>query len=163
MISSRKITNEDLPLIKDWLIHSPDWLREEGLLVNEVDGLRIQAWMSLYEKYQGEWLIWSDSSRYIGMTYHVSRAPSNGRPWIGMVVVAPDKRNEGIGRVLLERITECLNQLGEKVVYIGCPFERTNWMQFLGRCGFEQIGMDLLESGKKYIKMAKAIEIKNRG
>ncbi|WP_349410357.1 GNAT family N-acetyltransferase [Pseudalkalibacillus sp. SCS-8] len=152
----RNLISDDLPMMVDWFVESQDWIAEEGLLSSEIDVQRIQVWMSLYEKYEGEWLVWLKDESPIGMTFHVLSAPSNQKPWIGMVMVNPLYRRRHFGVEVVERIVEQISKEGTDIVYAASPFKRLSWIRFLGACSFEQIGLEKSPGGKEYIKFARS-------
>ncbi len=155
MIQARRLQEKDLPVLSKWFEQSEEWLKEEGLLAVEMSPSRLKLWMSLYDRYDGEWLVWFNADGFIGFSQHILHAPSNAKPWIGMVMIAPERRKQGWGKEILEEI---LRRVDYPIVFAGCPYERIGWIQFLGKSGFEQIGLDVLDNGRKYLKMAKPIE-----
>lgn len=153
----RNLTKDDLGLISEWFKHSSEWIKEEGMLKEEIGPQRIGVWMSLYDRYEGDWLVWEDNGSTKGLSYHILHAPSNKRPWIGMVMVDPQFRGDGYGRQIIQLLSGKLQQEHFKIVYAGCPFTQVGWLQFLAACRFEQIGTDTLPSGKRYIKLVRPL------
>ncbi|MGM7701016.1 GNAT family N-acetyltransferase [Pseudalkalibacillus sp. Hm43] len=158
MIQARRLQEKDHSVLSKWFEQSEEWLKEEGLLAIEMSPARLKVWMSLYDRYNGEWLVWFNKDGLIGFSHHILHAPSNTKPWIGMVMIAPELRRLGYGIKVLEEILRQVARSGYPIVFAGCPFDRIGWIQFLGKSGFEQIGLDVLENGRKYLKMAKPIE-----
>ncbi|WP_408010836.1 GNAT family N-acetyltransferase [Pseudalkalibacillus sp. A8] len=152
----RNLRKDDLGIISEWFKHSSDWIKEEGLLKEEIDPQRIEVWMALYDRYEGVWLVWEDNKSIKGISYHILDSPSNKKPWIGMVMVDPQDRGHGYGRRIIQLVCRKLQQEPDNIVFAGCPFRQVKWLRFLAACDFEQIGLDTL-SGKRYIKLARLL------
>ncbi|WP_261133841.1 GNAT family N-acetyltransferase [Bacillus sp. Marseille-Q3570] len=153
----RKLTEDDFEVITEWLEQSPEWLSEEGLLKKEMDLQRTKVWMSLYDKYDGNWLMWEENHSLKGISFHIINAPSNNKPWIGMIMVNPEYRGNGYGSSIVHHLCKRLELKGYNIVFTACPFQRVGWLRFLATCGFEQIGTETTSTDKRYIKLAKPL------
>ncbi|MGP4083013.1 GNAT family N-acetyltransferase [Pseudalkalibacillus sp. R45] len=154
----RKMTEDDSEVILEWFKQSPEWLAEEGLLKEEMDLQRIKVWMSLYDKYDGIWLMWEENHTLKGISFHILNAPSNNKTWIGMIMVNPIYKRRGYGSSILHHLCKRLEQKHHKIVYTASPFERVGWLRFLATCGFEQIGTETTSTDKRYITLAKPLD-----
>ncbi|WHY74281.1 GNAT family N-acetyltransferase [Fictibacillus enclensis] len=156
-MDSRLFVTEDLPFLKKMILSSPRWLEEEGLTGNESEA-ELETYMKTYDKTGGEWLIWSINGQKIGATYLVYAAPSNGKPWLGTILVDPEQRNQGHAR---EIVADCCRKVEtlSSVLFSAAPVLNHDWILFLNRNGFEQIGLEKDEKGKEYIKFAKAVSL----
>ncbi|SDM62014.1 Predicted N-acyltransferase, GNAT family [Fictibacillus solisalsi] len=154
-MDSRPLVKEDLPFFKKMILSSPRWLKEEGLTGNESE-YELETYMKTYDQTGGEWLIWGLNGEKIGATYLVYAAPSNGKPWLGTLLVDPEKRNQGHAREILAECCRKVETLSS-VLFSSAPVLNQDWILFLNRNGFEQIGLEKDESGKEYIKFAKTV------
>ena len=121
MIYSQKLCTEELPFIVSWFKQSNELIKEEGLLDIEINLNKITVWMSLYESLEGDWLVWYDDMKLVGFSFHVQKAPSNNRPWIGMVLVDPEKRDCGYGIRIVNGLSNTLLKQGASIVYSAVP------------------------------------------
>ncbi|MDN4523570.1 GNAT family N-acetyltransferase [Fictibacillus fluitans] len=154
-MDSRLLVKDDLPFFKQMILSSPSWLVEEGL-PGEIRTAELESYMKKYDHTGGEWLIWIENGQKIGATYLVYAAPSNGKPWLGTILVDPEKRNQGNARQI---VADCCRKVETitPVLFSAVPVFNQDWILFLNHTGFEQIGLEKDENGKEYIKFAKAV------
>ncbi|MGG1688309.1 GNAT family N-acetyltransferase [Pseudalkalibacillus sp. NRS-1564] len=127
-----------------------DWTQEDEtwLLTEFGRNPLFEDMISYIQTYEGmgcEFNVWFYGDLPVAITAVLDDAPSNQKPWLGTIVVHPMKRKSGIGCSVIRTL------LGEKndVVFLGIPYELNEWSLFLGKCGFEQYGIE--EEGKKYL------------
>ncbi|MGA9288264.1 MAG: GNAT family N-acetyltransferase [Anaerobacillus sp.] len=130
-------------LVYEWTMDDEIWLAEEfGRQPMFED---VMSYIQTYEGIGCKFQIWFVEDEPIGMTSVLEVAPSNHKAWIGTIVVRPDKRSQGYGRKMMQLVVDELTG----VVFAGIPYEMTGWSLFLGKCGFEQYGLE--EDKKKYL------------
>jgi N-acetylglutamate synthase-like GNAT family acetyltransferase len=56
---------------------------------------------------------------------------------------------KGVGKRILTEIGNKLRHKGHKALFAGCPIRQDLWLQFLGKCGFEQFKVEMDETTKK--------------
>ena len=92
----------------------------------------------------------------LAVSFHLEWAPSNGKPWLGTVAVAPEAKEKGIGRAVIEEIAGRLR--GEhKAMFSAVPLDRQEWILFLSQCGFEQLKLEKDDREKTYMIMVKPL------
>ncbi|WP_053216050.1 GNAT family N-acetyltransferase [Guptibacillus hwajinpoensis] len=129
----------------EWTSSDHKWLLEElGRLPSEED---LISYVQMYEGMGCVFQVWLKNNEPVAITCVLNKAPSNHKPWIGMIVVRPECRREGIGREVIQEIT------GEfaDVVFAGIPYDMNDWSLFLGQSGFEQYGIEKQEKGNYLI------------
>ncbi|WP_326848366.1 plasmid recombination protein [Bacillus velezensis] len=103
-----------------------------------------------------ELLVTSDRDFLSNFSFHLEWAPSNGKPWLGTVAVAPEAKEKGIGRAVIEEIAGRLR--GEhKAMFSAVPLDRQEWILFLSQCGFEQLKLEKDDREKTYMIMVKPL------
>ncbi|MCK6256863.1 GNAT family N-acetyltransferase [Fictibacillus sp. KIGAM418] len=152
-MENRKIRDEDFDFFKEIIPHSHTWMKEEGLTGEENDE-HLRSYLHRYDETGGEWLIWSGEGQKIGAAYLVYAAPSNQKPWLGTIVIHPEKRKQGFAKKIIEEISSMVIK-NSPVLFSACPAENTSWIRFLNHNGFEQAGLENDEKGKEYIKFVK--------
>nr|WP_286170530.1 GNAT family N-acetyltransferase [Bacillus sp. NTK071] len=129
----------------DWTRSDHNWLLEElGRLPGEED---LISYIQMYEGMGCVFQVWLENNKPVAITSVLNKAPSNHKPWIGMIVVRPESRRKGIGREVMREVTEEF----AGVVFAGVPYDMNNWSLFLGQCGFEQYGIEKEEKGNYLI------------
>ncbi len=142
-VTQRKFDGNLAELLYEWTLDDEAWLSEEfGRQPLFED---VVSYIQTYEGLGCQFQVWFRDDEPIGMTSVLEKAPSNYKPWIGTIVVRPDKRRQGYGRKMMQLVSDELTG----VVFAGIPYELTGWSIFLGKCGFEQYGLE--EDKKKYL------------
>lgn len=154
-MNSRPLVETDLPFFREIITFSESWLEEEGLSGTENDHNLI-TYLHSYDEVGGTWLIWTDNEEKIGATYHVYAAPSNDKPWLGTIIVAPEKRNQGYAKKILNELSSSLSN-HHKILFASSPSNHDDWIRFLNHQGFEQLGIEKDDSGKEYLKLIKVL------
>lgn len=142
-ISSEKLESDDLEFLRLLIIASEEWQNEE------CDVEDLQSYLFSYSMYNGEWRIWSIDHKKVGASYVLDWSPSNEKPWVGTILVHPSYRMKGIGKRILTEIGKELRHKGHKALFAGCPIRQDLWLQFLGKCGFEQFKVEMDETTKR--------------
>ncbi|KKI93787.1 hypothetical protein WQ54_01670 [Bacillus sp. SA1-12] len=142
-LSSGTLEKEDYFFLKEIIAASPEWQNEE-CHAEELD-----SYLNAYKMYNGEWKIWKLGEVQVGVTYSLEWSPTNEKPWIGTILIHQASRSQGLGRRILAEIGLELKQKGQKVVFAACPIKQDSWLQFLGKCGFEQFKVEKDESTSK--------------
>ncbi|MGQ5113420.1 GNAT family N-acetyltransferase [Bacillus halotolerans] len=127
----------------------PVWKEEE---FGEKDA---ESYMISYSMYNGSWLVWEKDGLPVAVSYHLEWAPSNGKPWLGTVLVDPAEERKGHARKIIEQIGQSL-QDKHRVLFTAVPIDRNEWLLFLSQCGFEQLKTEKDED-KLYIIMVKPL------
>lgn len=136
-LHSRKMKYEDLVFFKKLVDESPEWKKEE--LINHQD---INSFIKSYAQLMGKWMVWEKKGETVAISFHLDKAPSNGKPWIGTVLVDKEFRRTDIGRGIIQSICKECKELGNNVVFAGVPLHQSEWMDFLSKCGFEQLKVE---------------------
>ncbi|MGB7999985.1 MAG: GNAT family N-acetyltransferase [Anaerobacillus sp.] len=142
-VTSTNFDGDLAELVYEWTMDDQIWLTEEfGRQPMFED---VISYVQTYEGIGCKFQIWFVEDEPIGLTSVLEVAPSNHKAWIGTIVVRPDKRRQGYGRKMMQLVVDELTG----VVFAGIPYEMTGWSLFLGKCGFEQYGLE--EDKKKYL------------
>ncbi|MDQ0927354.1 GNAT superfamily N-acetyltransferase [Bacillus atrophaeus] len=151
MLENRYFEQDDLSLLEKLAEAHPAWKEEE--LGEKKDAA---SYMLSYSMYNGSWLVWEKDGLPIAVSYHLEWAPSNGKPWLGTVLVDPAEEKKGYARTIIERIGQTLNEK-HKAVFAAVPINRNEWILFLSQCGFEQLKLEKDENGKQFIILVKPL------
>ena len=135
-LSSRLLEKQDYDFVKEIILESQEWKREECW---EED---IDSYVLTYKMYNGEWKIWSLNKEDVGVSFVIEWSPANEKPWIGTLLLHPTKRLQGIGKKIITSIGNDLRVKGHKVLFVGCPVNQNSWLEFIGKCGFEQFKVE---------------------
>lgn len=98
MLTDREFEEEDLGFMEQLAAAHPVWKAEEFGTKNAAE------FMLAYSMYNGTWLVWELDGTPAAVSFHLEWAPSNGKPWLGTVAVAPEAKEKGIGRAVIEEI-----------------------------------------------------------
>ncbi|MGR0121954.1 GNAT family N-acetyltransferase [Bacillus halotolerans] len=128
----------------------PVWKEEE---FGEKDA---ESYMISYSMYNGSWLVWEKNGLPVAVSYHLEWAPSNGKPWLGTVLVDPAEERKGHARKIIEQIGQSL-QDKHRALFTAVPIDRNESILFLSQCGFEQLKTEKDEADKLYIIMVKPL------
>lgn len=150
MLESRLFEQDDLSLLETLAEAHPVWKEEE---FGEKDA---ESYMISYSMYNGSWLVWEKDGRPVALSYHLEWAPSNGKPWLGTVLVDPDEEKKGHARMIIERISKSL-RAKHKAMFAAVSIDRSEWILFLGQCGFEQLKMEKYDRGKSFMILVKPL------
>ncbi|MBU8788219.1 MULTISPECIES: GNAT family N-acetyltransferase [Bacillus] len=146
-MNSRPFSASDLAFFEELIRFSPEWAEEE------LSGEPVKSYMQSYAMYNGSWLVWEDDGRPAAVSFHLEWAPSNGKPWLGTLLVHPDYRRKGRGKTIIGNIGSRLKNAGHKALFAAVPFDRDEWQQMLAHCGFEQLKTEKDEKGNRYLIM----------
>ncbi|RLQ95896.1 GNAT family N-acetyltransferase [Falsibacillus albus] len=151
-ISSRHFEKEDEVHFSDWIETSLEWKTIE--MKNE----SVLTYTKRHEEMPGKWLTWFEPRRTepVAITYHMETAPSNGKPWLGTLIVKPSRRMEGVGEEVITILGEELKANGHKAIFAGVPIEQYTWVDFLSRCGFEQFKVES-EEKQQFLILVKSL------
>ena len=147
---SRIIEDHEAIFIKRFTEQDSYWLSVEMQQMSE------NEYRNMYV--EGEWRIWQLEERDIAVTYHVEKALSNQKPWIGTVIVHPNDRRQGVGMAVVQHLKQELKQKGHKAIFAGVPVEASVWIQFLSDCYFEQFKVEKDEQGQMYLIMVSPLQ-----
>ncbi len=150
MLESRPFEQDDLCLLEMLAEAHPVWKEEE---FGEKDA---ESYMISYSMYNGSWLVWEKNGLPVAVSYHLEWAPSNGKPWLGTVLVDPVEERKGHARKIIEQIGQSL-QDKHRALFTAVPIDRNEWILFLSQCGFEQLKTEKDEGDKLYIIMVKPL------
>ncbi len=130
-------------LLFEWTQEDETWLLEEFGRIPLFEDM--VSYIQTYEGMGCEFNVWFYGDLPVAITAVLDDAPSNQKSWLGTIVVHPMKRRSGIGRSVILTLLSNKNN----VVFSGIPYDLNEWSLFLGKCGFEQYGIE--EEGKKYL------------
>jgi GNAT superfamily N-acetyltransferase len=150
-VTSRSLSAGDYAFFKYLADHSEEWL------VHETQGRGIEEYIEEHSELDGEWRVWEKEGERAGVTFHVTRAPSNQKPWIGTILVDPDRRGTGLGRGILSTLGEEL-AAENKAVFTAVPASESGWLKFLSKSGFEQYKSEIDEGGKEHLLLLKPLQ-----
>lgn len=150
MLESRPFEQDDLCLLEMLAEAHPVWKEEE---FGEKDA---ESYMISYSMYNGSWLVWEKNGLPVAVSYHLEWAPSNGKPWLGTVLVDPAEERKGHARKIIEQIGKSL-QDKHRALFTAVPIDRNESILFLSQCGFEQLKTEKDEADKLYIIMVKPL------
>lgn len=150
MLESRPFEQDDLCLLEMLAEAHPVWKEEE---FGEKDA---ESYMISYSMYNGSWLVWEKNGLPVAVSYHLEWAPSNGKPWLGTVLVDPAEERKGHARKIIEQIGQSL-QDKHRALFTAVPIDRNESILFLSQCGFEQLKTEKDEADKLYIIMVKPL------
>lgn len=150
MLRNRSFEQDDLCLLEKLAKAHPEWKEEE------FGGKDAESYIISYSMYNGSWLVWETAGHPVAVSYHLEWAPSNGKPWLGTVLVDPDEENKGYARMIIEQISKSLRDK-HKAMFAGVPIDRSEWILFLSQCGFEQLKTEKDERGKSFMILVKPL------
>ncbi|UTL74212.1 GNAT family N-acetyltransferase [Bacillus halotolerans] len=150
MLKNRPIEQNDLSWFEEIAGAHPVWKKEE---FGEKDA---ESYMISYSMYNGSWLVWEKDGLPVAVSYHLEWAPSNGKPWLGTVLVDPAEERKGHARKIIEQIGRSL-QDKHRALFTAVPIDRNEWILFLSQCGFERLKTEKDEADKPYIIMVKPL------
>ena len=78
-------------------------------------------------------------SEIAGMLEGMRHYPDQGVWWIGLLLLAPEVRNQGIGRQLLSGFFEYVRSQGGNAVMLGVVEDNTQAYRFWQHTGFERV------------------------
>lgn len=149
-IRYRKMRESDAALINHFTQFDALW---RSLEINQ---LTSKEYMQKYN--EGEWRIWQQDDVDVAITYHLSYAPSNNKPWIGTVIIQPNKRRQGLGTRVVQKLKEELREKGHKAIFAGVPADADIWIQFLSDCYFEQFKVEKDEENHNFLIMVSPLQ-----
>jgi GNAT superfamily N-acetyltransferase len=133
----REMTDADLSFLADLISASEEW-REF-----ELQGQSAKEYFYKYEKYRsGNWRVWSINHIDVAVSFHLDEAPSNGKPWLGTLLVDKKYRGKDLGESIIDEFSKELFGKGEGVIFCACPPNYDTWLSFLAACGFEQLKVE---------------------
>lgn len=151
-LSSRLLEKQDYDYVKKIISESPEWISEE---CKKED---FDSYVLNYGMYNGKWRIWSLNKEDVGVSFDMEWSPANEKPWIGTLLIHPTKRLQGIGKGIINTIGNELSVKGHKVLFTGCPVNQFSWLEFIGKCGFEQFKVETEKlTSKDYMIMVKPL------
>lgn len=151
MIEDRPLTEADYPVFLSIAEESPVWKQ------TELNGMSIDEYIENYEHLNGQWSLWTIQEEAAAISFLVKNAPSNGKPWLGTVLVKAGCRGKGLGSRIISQIGKALESQGEDVMFCGVPLGCTEWQLFLGKCGFEQFKIEEDDEGVKQLVFVKPL------
>lgn len=151
MLSFKPYEKDDQPFFEKLIQDSIAWQEEECSASN------LASYMQKYEMMNGQWTVWSENEKSLGIAFTVDWAPSNEKPWIGTILVDGQARRKGYGKQIADEIAEWYKKEGHDVLFTAVPLQRIEWMQFLAVCGFEQLKVEENERNQPYMIMAKPL------
>lgn len=146
-LTYRQMNPADAPFILQLIKESPQWK------TNELKDLKLEEYFEMYTPVKGEWRVWDLNQKPVAVTFHVVKAQSNDKPWIGTIIVKENNRLQGVGKSVIHFLLSELKQMGSNVVFAGVPYSQLEWIDFLSRCNFEQFKVEKDELGVSYIIM----------
>ncbi|WP_347550539.1 hypothetical protein ABFG93_03040 [Pseudalkalibacillus hwajinpoensis] len=123
-------------LLFEWTLEDEEWLLSE--FGRQPSLAEVISYIQTYEGIGCEWKVWFEEEEAIAITCVLNQAPSNLQAWLGTIVVRPDKRNSGRGSSVIKSETKRYRP----VIFAGIPYNRNEWSMFLGKCGFDQYGIE---------------------
>jgi GNAT superfamily N-acetyltransferase len=151
VITYRKYEEQDLYFFQSCVKDSPEWQQEECTYED------IKNFMAFYEHLNGRWLVWIHDGQKIGLTFTVDQSPSNGRPWLGTVLVDSAYRRQKFGEKMINLLLEEWAENGHKVAYAAIPIMQHGWSAFLSMGGFEQYKIEK-DKEHTYLLFVKPLE-----
>ncbi|MDZ5470637.1 GNAT family N-acetyltransferase [Bacillus sp. 31A1R] len=148
----RDLSHQDIPFFLELARENKIW-REI-----ELKGEKLENYIETYSYLNGEWRLWTLQKDFIGVSFHTKLAPSNGKPWFGTLIITVKFQKQGIGKAIIEKITSELKEEGMNVIFAGIPFDQYNWIDFLGKCSFEQFKIEKDDQGNSYLIMIRPIQ-----
>lgn len=130
-------SNESLAeFLFEWTSNDESWLIEEFGHIPPIE--EMLSYLQTYEGMGCIFRLWLKDDNPVAFTAVLPKAPSNQKSWLGTIVVNPVFRERGIGKSVIDEI------MADKanVVFAGVPYEQNEWSLFLGKCGFEQYGIE---------------------
>lgn len=83
--------------------------------------------------------IFLKSGEPVGLLDWITKNPSDGKPWIGLVMVLAERQREGIGSEAMEGLAQTLRAQGSKSVRAGVIERNVIGRAFAERNGFRHI------------------------
>ncbi len=145
------MTKNDIPFFRTLIKSSPEWE------VSECSAESLENYLNSYEEMNGIWSVWYAAETKIAISYSVEQAPSNGRPWIGTLIIEPTFRQKGWGKKIVRKLTSDFQNNGHQIVYAAVPLHQNDWISFLSSCGFEQYKLEK-EKNNTYLLFVKPLE-----
>jgi GNAT superfamily N-acetyltransferase len=123
----------DVIFLQELTDESPEWKEIEWKHVSSVSEL-----IKKYEHVNGQWRIWKDEGLPIAVTFTVEKAASNGKPWIGSILVTKKYRHRGYGKKIIQMLSDEFAAKRYDVLYCAVPLQMEGWISFLSKCFFDQ-------------------------
>ncbi|MCA0987918.1 GNAT family N-acetyltransferase [Guptibacillus algicola] len=146
MVVDEPFGHEQVELLFQWTRSDETWYLNE--LGRQPTKSELISYIQTYNGFGCKWTKWMQEGEPVAVSCVHPHAPSNKKPWIGTIVVNPKMRREGIGKAVIAKHRQVMNN----VVFAGLPYECIAWSIFLGKCGFEQYGIEE-DEGKEYLIM----------
>jgi GNAT superfamily N-acetyltransferase len=123
----------------------------------ELKGKSIEEYIDESEKWHGEWRVWNIGEDKVALSYHVKKAQSNEKPWLGTLLVAAEWRGNGVAKLILDFISKEVYSDSADVLFAACPISQIKWSSFLSKNGFEQYKLEKDEHGESYLIHARPL------
>jgi GNAT superfamily N-acetyltransferase len=81
--------------------------------------------------------IYDQQNALVGLLDTLRGYPEEGTWWIGLLLLAPQVRSQGLGMKLVEAFTEYVRVCGGKAIMLGVVEENERAYQFWSKMGFE--------------------------
>lgn len=150
-LTFKHFAETDFPFMLSIIEESPRWEK------SELKGRKLNEYIQTYNTLQGEWRQWNFNDELVAVTFHIDVSPSNQKPWIGTILVKKEKRLKGIGKEIINHLSQELLKKGKKVLFAGLPADHFEWIDFLSKCFFEQYKIEKDHSGNEYMVMIKPL------
>jgi GNAT superfamily N-acetyltransferase len=151
ILTSRRLIGSDLEFFQDIISVSAKWRK------NELKGFSLEEYVDQYDGLSGEWRIWNESENPVAISFHVESAPSNGKPWLGTILVKAEERRRGIAAAIMNQLSDEFKASGHKALFAAVPIDEYEWSNFLTDCGFEQFKTEE-EEGETFLIMVRPLE-----
>ncbi len=147
-LEHRLLQDTDLAFASMLAGQSPEW-EETELGAGET----VPDFIRSYRGAGGEFRIWQIGGTDTALSYHVDKAVSNRKPWLGTILVRRSERRKGIASAIVGKLASEWRSKGERAAFCGIPEHQMDWSQFLGRAGFEQLKIEQDENGETFLVM----------
>ncbi|WP_066176372.1 hypothetical protein [Bacillus marinisedimentorum] len=150
----RALRDTDTAFVSMLAGESPDWAETElGESETAADFIR------KYRGTGGEFRVWQVGGTDTALSYHIDKAESNRKPWLGTILVRRSARGKGIASAIVWKLASEWRTKGERATFCGVPADKMDWPLFLGKIGFEQLKIEQDENEKEFLVMVLPLDV----
>ncbi len=86
------------------------------------------------------------SGEPVGVLDWMDENPSDGMPWVGLLMIRADRQRQGLATEAFERLAVLLRDRGARVVRAGVMERNAAGRELAGRLGFEPVSTTVIRS-----------------
>jgi ribosomal protein S18 acetylase RimI-like enzyme len=140
--SSRSLTPDDAAILQRLFERCADYAEiVEGTGVSPTAAQELFRALPPGRSFSDKWVIGITNRKgeIAGVLEGARNYPEENTWWIGLLVLAPDIRNQGVGRNILEEFVNSVRDNGGRAVMLGVVEDNRRAFQFWSRNGFDLV------------------------